>query len=122
MPFAQLAILIGVALLLVLALFALFVFGRSKQVQDNPDLEPGTYIDQYERPSSIASEQIEDIARRNLEQYPDLADVVFDFGTAADGSIDIWVNRNRYDDVEDIPDERIRKAIKEAIEAYNQSL
>lgn len=76
-------------------------------------------IEAYERPSSLAAEQIESMVRTRLQQYPDLADIVLDFGAMADGRIGIWVNSRQYDQVEDIPDERIRKAIQEAVAAFN---
>jgi hypothetical protein len=43
-----------------------------------------------------------------------------DFGTAIDGSLEIWVDGERYNSVEEIPDERIRRAIAEAVEKYNR--
>lgn len=123
MQWIQLVVLISVALLLAVALFALVVARRgrdSSQLSDQAkSMIPDAKYDQYERPSSIVSEQIEEAARRRLEQFPDLADIVLDFGTMLDGSIDIWVNRKQYNNVDDIPDERIRQAIKQAVEEFN---
>jgi hypothetical protein len=76
-------------------------------------------VDSYERPSSVVAEQIEEIVKRKLSDYPDLADTVFDFGSMPDGTVDVWVNKRQFDDVKDIPDERIRKAIQEAVEKFN---
>lgn len=119
-----LGILLIVATILVVALLALLVASRARQtVNDSARLKqmaPDARVDQYERTSSIAAEQIEEMVRRRLEQYPDLADTVFDFGTMADGTVDIWVNRKQYDNPEDIADERIRKAVQEAVEEFNR--
>jgi hypothetical protein len=50
---------------------------------------------------------------------PDLAGQVVDFGTAEDGSLEIWIADKRYTNVDDIPDARVRDAISEAVEAFN---
>jgi hypothetical protein len=73
-----------------------------------------------DRPSSIAAEQVEDLARKNLEAYPDLANIEFDFGEMPDGTIDIWVGGVQYNDVEDIVDVRVRKAIADAVAQFNK--
>ena len=79
----------------------------------------GAKVEDFERPSSVVAEQIEEMVKSKLVGYSDLADTVLDFGTASDGSIDIWVNKHQYDHVEDIADKRIRQAIKEAVEKFN---
>ncbi len=123
MQWIQLVVLVSVALLLGVALFALLVARRGRGSSQLPDqaksMIPDAKYEEYERPSSIVAEQIEEAARRRLGQFPELADIVLDFGTMPDGSIDIWVNRKQYDNVDDIPDERIRQAIKEAVEEFN---
>jgi hypothetical protein len=73
-----------------------------------------------DRPSSMATEQIEDLARAKLAAYPDLALTEFDFGTAPDGSLQIWVNGSQYNAVKDIPDVRIREAIEQAVAEFNK--
>lgn len=85
MPTLNLAILISVAALLLVAVFALFVLSRRSRSTGMP---PGVQkmveeakVEPYERPSSLVSEQLEETVKRKLEQYPDLADTVFDFGT-----------------------------------------
>ncbi len=118
-----LGILISVLLVLIIAVLAILVLIRRPRPGDlaarSQTLVADAEVETYERPSSLVSEQIEEIARRKLAQYPDLADTVLDFGTMPDGTIDIWVNRRQYNDVNDIPDERIRKAIQEAVEDFN---
>jgi hypothetical protein len=122
-PLIQLAILFGVLLLLVVALLAWFIANRGSRMkgpsQEVQAMIPDAKVDAYERPSSVIAEQIEETVKRKLVDYPDLADTVFDFGSMPDGTVDIWVNKHQYDDVKDVPDERIRKAIQEAVEQFN---
>jgi hypothetical protein len=118
-----LGILIGILVLLLVALLALFILGRQSRIQapfSTRLMVADAKVEKYERPSSIVSEQIEEVVKHKLAQYPDLADTVLDFGTMPDGTIDIWVNKKQYDNVEDIPDERIRAAVKEAVEEFNK--
>jgi hypothetical protein len=118
-----LGILLGVLVLLLVALLAVFFFSRRSKAQEPFStrlMVADAKVEEYERPSSMVSEQIEEMVKGRLAQYPDLADTVLDFGTVADGTIDIWVNKKQYDNVDDIPDERIRTAIKEAVEEFNR--
>jgi hypothetical protein len=118
-----LGILLGVLVLLLVALLAVFIFSRRSKAQEPFStrlMVSDAKVEEYERPSSRVSEQIEEMVKGRLAQYPDLADTVLDFGTVADGTIDIWVNKKQYDNVDDIPDERIRTAIKEAVEEFNR--
>ncbi len=73
-----------------------------------------------ERLSSIVAEQIEEMVKRKLAQYPDLANLSIDFGTMSDGTIDIWLDDQQYNDPEEIPDQRIREAIKAAVAEFNR--
>ena len=122
-PYIQLGILFGVVLLLVLALFAWFVANRSSRMKGTSKkvqaMISDAKVESYERPSSVVAEQIEEMVKRKLVEFPDLADTALDFGSMPDGTIDIWVNKRQYDDIKDIPDERIRKAIQEAVEKFN---
>lgn len=77
-------------------------------------MEPGEFK------ASIVSERIEDIAQKILADHPSLADVDLDFETAADGSLRIWVDGEVYDQVDAIPDGRIRQAIADAVEEFNR--
>jgi len=43
-----------------------------------------------------------------------------DFGTAQDGSLDIWVDDVHYHSVDEIRDEPIRRAVKQAVEEFNR--
>ena len=73
-----------------------------------------------ERIASVISEQIEELVKARMQADPTLRDLKIDFGTSADGSLEIWIDDQRYDDVDSVPDERIRSMIQEAVTAYNQ--
>jgi hypothetical protein len=70
--------------------------------------------------ASVVSEQIEEMVRQRLIKYPEYAGVKLDFGTSADGSLQIWIDGERYDDLEEIPDTSIREAIKDAVAEFNR--
>ncbi|MES0343446.1 MAG: hypothetical protein ABUK16_04945 [Anaerolineales bacterium] len=76
-------------------------------------------LENGEEQASPISEQIEGMVQIRLAEYPDLAGQVIDFGTAADGSLEVWIADKRYTNVDDIPDARVRDAISEAVEAFN---
>ncbi|MGB8981420.1 MAG: hypothetical protein WCC12_06065, partial [Anaerolineales bacterium] len=42
------------------------------------------------------------------------------FGTAPDGGLEIIVGDQHYTDIKQIPDERLRAAIQQAVATYNQ--
>ena len=73
-----------------------------------------------ERLASTAIERIEEQANQTLGRTAGLEGTRLDFGTAADGSLEIWVDDRRYDSLGDIPDARIRKAIEDAVAAFNR--
>lgn len=96
---------------------------RSTQIPDRlSEASPiaGIKFDPDEFRASPISEQIEGMVKLRLQSYPDLSQVDLDFGTGMDGSLDIWVDGERYQAVEDVPDARIRKAIAEAVNAFNK--
>ena len=81
-----------------------------------------------ERPSSIGdelqaapiSEAVEDLVNQRLASLPGLAGTRVDFGTAADGSLEIWIGDQRYTSVDEIRDRRIRQAVADAVASYNK--
>jgi|GEM_PF-3000731 len=96
---------------------------RSTQIPDRlSEASPIASIkfDPDEFRASPISEQIEGMVKLRLQSYPDLSQVDLDFGTAMDDSLDIWIDGERYQAVEDIPDARIRKAIADAVNAFNK--
>lgn len=123
-PILWLAVLGGLLALMIVAIFALLVAGRripeARLSGKNRDLTRDAKYEGTERPASLVSEQIEEMVKQRLAEHPDLTDVEMDFGTMPDGTIDIWVNGEQFDDVEDIPNDRIREAIKAAVGEFNR--
>ena len=114
MPVVNLAILIMVALVLVIALLAWFIGTRRSRVEMDEQIRAqiaDARIDAGEQESSVVAEQTEEMVRKSLAAYPDLSDIKLDFGTVADGTLDIWVGEQKYSDPADLPDPRIRDAV-----------
>jgi len=81
------------------------------------DGEDGALWD-YDAGEEVAApfaEQIEDIVRARVAAEPGLAGTDFDLGTADDGSLEFWLNGQLYASVAELPDERIRQVVQEAI-------
>jgi len=76
--------------------------------------------DAGERLASPFAEQIEDILRSKLDSDP-FNKFEIDFGTGKDGSLEIWVNGKMYASVDEIPDEGLKKAFREAVEKWEKS-
>jgi hypothetical protein len=76
------------------------------------DYDPGEEV------AAPFTEQIEDIAHSLLKEEPALAAVNLDFGTAEDGRLEIWVDGQRYPEVDQVPDEGLRQVIRKAVEIY----
>jgi len=115
------AFLVGIVILLGIRK-ASGLRARSEEVSPLERLDPllpDAHLDKNEEQASPSSEQIEEMVRKRLVEYPDLADYVIDFGTASDGSLEIWIADKRYTSVDDIPDARVREAISEAVKEFN---
>ena len=76
--------------------------------------------DAGERIASPFAEQIEDILRAKLDSDP-FNKFEIDFGTGKDGSLEIWVDGNMYASVDEIPDEGLKQAFREAVEKWEKS-
>lgn len=74
---------------------------------------------QGERLASPSSEAIQELANQALARAG-VKGIRLDFGTAHDGSLEIWIDDDRYTAVDSIPDERIRKAVAEAVASFNR--
>jgi hypothetical protein len=72
-----------------------------------------------ERQASASSEAIEEQVNQILSKAG-VTGIHVDFGTAHDGSLEIWLGDDRYLSVDSIPDERVRRAVAEAVAAYNR--
>ncbi len=76
--------------------------------------------DKGENEAAPFAEQIEDVLRSQISADPHLASYDIDFGTGSDGGLEIRVGDQTYAKIEQIPDERLRAAIRQAVATYNQ--
>jgi len=72
-----------------------------------------------ERLAAASSEAIEELANQALAKAG-VTGLRVDFGTAHDGSLEIWVGEDRYTSVDSIPDERVRRVVSEAVASFNR--
>jgi len=83
----------------------------------------GITLYDYDEGESLAApfaEQVEDILRSQISSDPLLKSYDVDLGTASDGGLEIIVGDQHYTDIKQIPDERLRAAIQQAVATYNQ--
>ena len=85
----------------------------------------GITIFDYEHGEKLAApfaEQIEDIMRAKIQADQQLAEMGYaiDFGTDTDNSLEIWVNEKKYKSISDLPDERLKTAMREAVKQWNK--
>jgi len=73
-----------------------------------------------ERHASAAAEMLESIIQRRLAGDSAFAGQGIDFGTLPDGSLEIWWGGQSYSSIDQLPDERLRSLIGEAIEEFNR--
>jgi hypothetical protein len=76
--------------------------------------------DDGEKLASPFAEQIEDILRAQLQNDPALQSFTVDFGTAPDGTLEIWVNAEKYTSIDQLPGEPLKKAFREAVQKWNK--
>ena len=60
------------------------------------------------------------IVRREMASDPGLAGRSLDFGTAPDGTLEIWLDEEKYTGVDQIPDVRLRELITRAAAEFNR--
>lgn len=77
--------------------------------------------DEGEKLAAPFAEQIEDIIHARLKADSYLSQFQVDLGTASDGGLEIWVNGEAYQDVNALPDERLKQAFKEAIKEWDEN-
>ena len=122
-------ILVAAGIFLVFIFIALIIWRRGTRkhsdAQDEAEIHArmagitDATLDAGERQASMISEQIEEMVKMDLVQYPDLTDVSLDFGTGEDGGLEIWLGGERYSEVSAIPDERIRRSVEKAVNSFN---
>ncbi len=83
----------------------------------------GVALYDYDEGENVAAafvEQIEDVLRAQIAADPYLQSYDFDFGTGADGSLDIRVGDKHYTSIAEVPDLRLRESINQAVATYKQ--
>jgi hypothetical protein len=103
---ATVAIMTAISLMFLFIVWNLIVRSRrSKGFKSGEALESimDAKLDEGERRATILSEQIEEQVKAILEADGTTVDIKLDFATAADGSLEIWIDDTRYTEVEDIP-------------------
>jgi hypothetical protein len=123
---SEMALVIFVAVIFV-ALLGVAAFARvTRRAASGPKPAPESEqwvaeakIKAGERASALVSEEVEELARAKLVVYPDLASTQLDFATAADGSLEIWVDGTQYHSIDEVPDDRLRQAIQAAVQEWN---
>jgi len=120
---ATVAIMTAATLLFLFVVWNLIVRSRrSRGFKSGEALEAimDARLDEGERRASIISEQIEQKVKEILEADGTTMEFKVDFATAADGSLEIWIDDERFAEVEDIPDHKIRAAVMKAVEDFNR--
>ena len=76
--------------------------------------------DEGEQVAAPFAEQIEDVILARVAADPALSGYKLDLGTAADGSLEFWVDEQVYRSIDDLPDTRLRQTIRQAVEYWNK--
>jgi len=92
----------------------------SEDRASHPAGDPAEDPEVEEYQAAAASEAIEELVNQKLAKIPGLAGRRIDFGSAADGSLEIWIGDQRYTSIDEIPDQRIRQAVREAVASFNE--
>lgn len=136
----------GVTILVIVVIYVIFVLQRRRvdlTHAKSPDQKPewirttpppetvaatqadgeGIGLYDYDAGEGLAAafvEQIEDIVHARLGEDPALAGIDVDFKTAPSGELEVWVDGKGYTDVNDIPDDRVREIVRQAIASWEQ--
>ena len=73
-----------------------------------------------ERQASAAAEALQGIIQRLMAADPVFAGQSLDFGTAQDGSVEVWLDGQAYAGVDQVPDQRLRALIARAADEFNR--
>lgn len=136
--------LVAVALLVIIVVFV-FMFRNANtanligNTEDKPDwmretppaetlgalLKDGKRVtvfdyDEGEKLAAPFTEQIEDIFRAKIEADPDLNHYQVDLGSAPDGTLEIWVNDKKYTNVNDLPDDKLKRVFRASVVKWNE--
>lgn len=75
--------------------------------------------DEGEKVAAPFAEQIEDVLRARVAADPALKPYDIDFGTSEDGSLDIWVNGEKYNGVASLPFEDLKQTLLQVVKDWN---
>lgn len=75
--------------------------------------------DEGEKLAAPFAEQIEDVLMAKAAGDPYLRSFNLDFGTGADGALEIWVNGVKYEGVANLPDEQLKQALLQVVKEWN---
>jgi hypothetical protein len=136
----------GIGILVILALLVLY-FARSRTINltrpESLDEKPewmrttppsetiaatqadgeGITVFDHDPGEAVAApfaEQIEDILNAKLQADPALSSMAVDLGTSPEGELEIIVNGETYTDINQIPNERLRQVLRQAVEEWNR--
>jgi len=121
----SLPLLVGLAVLVFLFFVVGLAWRRSRTVSSSVsgrargERLPQADAREGERLAAASSEAIEELANQALAKAG-VTGLRVDFGTAHDGSLEIWIGEDRYTSVDSIPDERVRRAVSEAVASFNR--
>jgi hypothetical protein len=116
------AVLISISILI-----GAIIYSRMRKVEDQMDFpeqskeHPRVIASSGEYLASDVSEEIESLVHIKLQNNPEFENLRVDFATGTDEGLEIWVDDVRYTSVDDLPDERLRSIIHEAVDEYNRS-
>ena len=122
----QLGIVVIITAAVLLFLFVMWTLivrsRRSRAFKPGESLNQvkDAHIDEGERPASIVSEQIEEKVKEILKAEGKTLEQGIDFVTGAGGSLEIWIGEECYKEVDEIPREDIRNAVKKAVSEFNR--
>lgn len=119
---ATVAIMTAATLLFLFVVWILIVRSRrSRDFKSGEALQAimDARLDEGERKATIISEQIEENVKEILKADEAISETKIDFASAADGSLEIWIDNQRYVAIDEIPNEKIRAAIAKAVEEFN---
>jgi hypothetical protein len=119
------ALLVGLLVVLFMIFVAVAAVRSARSMSRRPPSMPradpasGPRAREGERLASASSEAIEDLVNQALAKAG-VDGVQVDFGTAHDGSLEIWIGDDRYTSVDSIPDARVRQAVADAVASFNR--
>ncbi|OGO20884.1 MAG: hypothetical protein A2Z14_04140 [Chloroflexi bacterium RBG_16_48_8] len=120
---ATVAIMTAAILLFLFIVWNLIVRSRrSRGFKSGEALEQimDARIEKGEKPAAIISEQIEEKVKEILKIEGKILEREIDFATGPGGSLEIWIEGTCYKEIDEIPHEDIRTAVKKAVDEFNR--